>query len=189
MSLYYQKKTCLIIDVSMSGIYCVPIHNHKELKDQSCGSFFGKEILQIDRYDWGNSSEIFHILPISREENSLEWENQASKVEKNKMTRRIIMGKQRCEMGEEYYEKLRKLVLECLSKLDASLKGQLLQNIIIRGGFSYINGLIPRIESDIVKACPKFEVNFVKSDLQDVIGGAKIMANLSDFKTKCEYMF
>lgn len=97
----------------------------------------------------------------------------------------------RCRTGEDLFNSVVHIVGMTLSKChqhNETMKKVFLQNIIVRGGFSKVEGLMSRFESYIHKQYRKYEPKIsVKYDPLDIIAGAKIFANLRSFKENCVF--
>ncbi|KAG2378574.1 hypothetical protein C9374_008213 [Naegleria lovaniensis] len=122
-----------------------------------------------------------------------------------------ISPRERAALGDWYYEEIMSCVKKAISTIQTcedyskQERDQVLSNVMITGGGAMIHGMAERLEAGITELLPHYNIHFTiqekamfpsddekenqarsgPSDM-NIIGGAKIFSNLSNFRQQCE---
>ena len=196
IALNYSKPNCIVLNISSSGVGCVPIRNYEPLNELKLFEPFNiaepvSSNMEVGDNIYGVLRLVLTIPPTPPElyETLKEiWEGfiyeseislEVGGYERSFDVTRLF------DAGNQFYitafEALRTRI-ESLNKGDASNAEH---NVLICGGFSSVKGMKERLTREIREIYPNINLEF-KSDDMEVIGGAKIFCSLPSFKEQLQ---
>ncbi|EFC40555.1 predicted protein [Naegleria gruberi] len=223
LALYYQKPTSLIISATPNGSTCVPVidcESKTACMDMNVFNMYeeyrnmNEDMRYYEMTFREEVSEFLKIAPCSPSQDQKEFNEFVQNLEPFEWTSYMVSPiNERANISEIFYshvwENVQKSITlirnnQSLSNIE---KDQILNNILIVGGFSALTGFRERIKKDILEYLgqeysPSFTFREQKADYSvrktgikvsivgqdmDVVGGARIVSNLSNFREICSY--
>ena len=189
----YSKPNCILLNISASGTACVPIRNYEPLNEMKIFEPFNVSSIPHSMNFWDNIYGALRVVlmvpptPLEQYETMKEkWEgitygtNYGVEVNYNQ---HVFEAETLLTIGNQLFVNAFKVLRKTIKSLQ--INSDSIEDVLICGGFSSTHGMKDRLTREIREIYPNLNLEF-KSDEMEVIGGAKIICNLANFKQQLE---
>lgn len=199
LSLYYNTPNCLVIDLGPSGVKCLPVRNNEALKGFNLIHHVPikekMEEVMINNFSYYESyCKTFTKLAVIPSDQKVKVADFL--VSSDYSFEQNVTSEQRLNLGAWYMNEILPIIEKAFCSL-REMDSSLLENIVIVGGFSHLEGMHERLLKEITRlsqgATPSLTFQEKKAPNlskhlknlkrtrrgadMDIMGGAKILCN------------